>query len=114
MENEQDKKDGQDEGGGEEVPLCPGCMEPVDKLSYYCPRCGEASGQLTPYIPFVNIRYNYSFYNKLWRRIWYERCGIAMKLLAAGMIIFFVPVMLVGLPFMAWEKIQRSRDRKST
>ena len=35
-----------------ETPLRIKCLRPVDPLNYYCPHCGEATGQLTPYIPF--------------------------------------------------------------
>ena len=42
---------------GQEGPVCLKCMKPVDPLEYYCPYCGEASGQLTTYLPFVNLQW---------------------------------------------------------
>lgn len=42
---------------GAATPICIRCMKPVDPLGYYCPHCGEACGQLTQYLPFVNLRW---------------------------------------------------------
>ncbi len=36
----------------------PGGLVSVDPLRYYC-KCGEPVGQFTPYIPSVNIRFNF-------------------------------------------------------
>lgn len=52
------------------VPLCIGCLEPVAPLTHYCGKCGECVGQLSPYIPFVNIPYYARFFGKLWKRVW--------------------------------------------
>ena len=65
-----ESKDIKVEGEGAEVPLCLGCMEPVDPLSYYCSKCGEASNQLTQYIPFVNIRWAARIWGRAWRQVW--------------------------------------------
>ena len=91
---------------GEGQPLCPSCLEPVNPIDYYCPKCGAATGQLTPYIPFVNIRFNYSIYGRLWQKVWYEKTGLLMKIFSLALIVLFVPVMLVGLPFVAWDKLK--------
>ena len=88
----------------EPQPLCLGCLEPIDPLHYYCPKCGEASGQLTPYIPFVNIRYNNSIFIRMWHKLWHEKTGVWMKIVSFALIVLFVPIMLIGLPFVLWDK----------
>jgi hypothetical protein len=45
---------------GEGTPVCIKCFRPVDPLAHYCPNCGGATGQLTHYLPFVNIRWQAS------------------------------------------------------
>ena len=55
---------------GQPTPVCIKCMKPVDPLLYYCPHCGEASGQLTQYIPFVNIRWQATVWGRMWRQVW--------------------------------------------
>jgi hypothetical protein len=95
-------------------PLCPGCLEPIDPLNYYCPKCGHASGQLTPYIPFVNIRFNYSIFGRLWHKLWYEKTSLPMKIISAAMIVVFVPIMLIGLPFVLWEKFSSRKKQNES
>ena len=93
-----------------EIPLCLKCARPVDPLSHYCPHCGEATGQLTPYIPFVNLRMQINFYAQMWHQVWSGKVsflGCSFRLL---MIILFVPVMLLALIPMLWEKL-KSRKR---
>ena len=53
-------------------PLCLQCLAPSDPLQHYCEECGEAVGLFTPYIPFVNIRFNYSVFGRLWKTLWYD------------------------------------------
>jgi hypothetical protein len=52
-------------------PLCPNCLQPCDKLSYYCNNCGshQAINPLTAYMPFQNIRYNYGGIGVMWRSL---------------------------------------------
>jgi hypothetical protein len=96
--------------GGEGTPVCLKCLRPIDPAAYYCPKCGAASSALTPYIPFVNIRYNYSIFGRLWRKVWYEKSGLLMKLFGLFLIIVCVPIMLIGLPFVLWRKIRGKPD----
>jgi hypothetical protein len=100
----------EDESQTENQPLCPSCLEPVNPLNYYCPKCGEA-GQLTPYIPFVNIRFNYSIFGRLWHKVWYEKTSLLMKIVSSAVIILFVPVMLIGVPFVIWDKLFKHKTR---
>jgi hypothetical protein len=55
------------------VPVCWGCLTPVDPLQHYCHACGTATGQFTPNIPFVNIPFSVSLLDRLWTRIWFPR-----------------------------------------
>ena len=82
------------------MPLCLNCLEPYDPLLHYCPKCGAAVGQLTPNIPFVNIRYQCEFWGRLWKRIWsQEPGGVFIRVFGIIMILVCVPIMLVGIPF---------------
>lgn len=97
----------------EEQPLCLRCLAPIRPLQHYCEKCGEAVGRFTPYIPFVNIRFNFSIFDKLWHRLWYDReRSIMSKAFYLLLIIATVPIMLVGLPFLLWAKI-RSHTRSA-
>lgn len=101
---------GTGEGDGvKEQAVCVRCFEPVDSRDYYCPKCGEASGQLTPYLPFINIRYNYSIFVRLWQKVWYEKCGLLMKAFSLFLIVCYVPIMLVGVPFVVWDKVVKRK-----
>jgi len=55
------------------VPLCWGCLTPVDPRQHYCHRCGTAVGQLTPNLAFVNIPFGVSLVDRLWTRLWFPR-----------------------------------------
>lgn len=91
-----------DEGDGS--PVCITCLKPVDRGEYYCPYCGEAVGQLTPYLPFVNIRWYVNTWGKIWRQVWSRDVSIPGRLLSFIMIVFYVPYMLIGLLFIRKNK----------
>jgi hypothetical protein len=103
----------------EATPVCPNCLEPIDPLDHYCKNCGEASGTFTPYIPYVNIHYNFSIFSRMWQHVWYEenvwwvgRIFNFLLILLVG--IAYVPVMLlvfiVGLPFTLFRKRPTNSD----
>jgi len=98
-------------GEQEEQPVCLQCLTPVDLLEYYCSNCGYASGQITPYLPYENIYYNYSAFCKLWKRLWYEKTSITMKIVGFALIVQHAPIMFVGIPFVLWIKIRRPTAR---
>lgn len=97
------------------TPLCARCLEPFDPLQHYCAQCGDAVGQLTPYIPFVNIAWTYSFLDIMWRRLWLDR-GLSRARRAlycigvAVNIIVLAPacLLLLAIP-MWWSKRRRLR-----
>ena len=96
------------------TPVCLKCLEPIDPLTHYCSNCGEATGNLTPYIPFVNIPYNYSIFGRMWNKFWYDKeVSIASKGLYFFLIIFLAPIMIVGLPFVLWNKYKKSDSGSS-
>ena len=95
-------------------PACPHCLTPFSEADYYCQNCGEAVGQLTGYIPFVNIRFIANFYGKLWRKGWYGKSAwFGTRLFCLVLVFAFAPIMLIGLPFVLWEYLQRRRSKSS-
>jgi hypothetical protein len=83
-------------------PVCPNCFQPCNPLRNYCENCGsnDAINPLAPYLPFVNIRFNYGGFVKMWRGIRRRDVPVLRKWLYLFMIIVFAPVVLViGLPF---------------
>jgi hypothetical protein len=98
----------QDESGEqiEEIPLCLRCASPVDPLNHYCPNCGEATGQLTPCIPFVNLRMQVTFWVQAWYQIWSRRTPFVWRCLLLVMIFLLFPMMTFALPFLLWDKFK--------
>lgn len=84
---------------GQETPVCLKCMEPVDRLEYYCPHCGEACNQLTPYLPFVNLQWAATGWGRVWRQMWSGDTSIKGRIFRLFMIVWNVPFLLVGLLF---------------
>ena len=71
-----------------DTPVCVNCLTPVAGANqHYCPKCGSVTGELTRYIPFVNIRFNYSALGTLWRRIGTKETPLAGKVTAAILIL---------------------------
>jgi hypothetical protein len=81
------------------TPVCIRCFKPIDPLSHYCPNCGEATGQLTQYLPFVNIPWQASVWGRMWRQVWSCEISFPGRIFRLFMIIWNVPIMLIGLFF---------------
>jgi hypothetical protein len=92
-----------------EIPLCLRCMQPVDPLAHYCPNCGQAVGQLTPYIPYVNIPWETRIWGQMWEQVWSKKTSLAGRLVRLLMIVWNVPVMLLGLIPILWHRFKRER-----
>ncbi len=91
------------------VPLCLHCLQPYDPLRHYCRKCGAAVGQLTPYIPFVNIGYQCEFWSQLWIKLWSPDEGHAFtRVLAIPLILLCAPIMLLGLPYAILRRLRRA------
>ncbi len=99
METTDNKPIEVNEDDSEGTPICLRCFQRIDPLQYYCSNCGGASGQFTQYIPFVNIRWQASVWIQMWRQIWSSDTSIPGKVLRILMIIWNVPIMLIGLIF---------------
>jgi hypothetical protein len=99
---------------GEGTPLCIRCCRPVDKLQYYCPHCGEATGQLTQYLPFVNIRWQATVWGRVWRQVWSHNVSFWGRILRLLMIIWQVPIMLIGLLFGVNQKPEQDQPQNDT
>jgi hypothetical protein len=99
------------------LPLCPKCLKPCQPLAYYCDNCGsnDAINPLTPYIPFLNIRFNYDIFCTMWRKIWYEKNTPAVgKFFYLLMFIVYAPIVLmVGLLLFLIYKIPQKQVRKA-
>lgn len=90
-------------------PLCPNCLQPCDPLQYYCPNCGsnQPINPLTPYIAFVNIRFNYDIFLTMWRKTFCEKqTTIPGRIFFLITLAIFLPTFLiVGLPIWIIVKI---------
>ena len=93
-------------------PVCLKCLKPCHPLQYYCDKCdsNNAINPLTPYIGFVNIRFNYDIFLTMWRRIFHDRdTSVAARLFYLCMLTMLVPMILVmGLPLLLVFIIPRS------
>ncbi len=83
----------------EEVPVCIRCFRPVDPVAHYCPHCGAATGTFTHYLPFVNIPWQASVWGQTWRQMRSPEVSWPGRLFRLFMIVWNVPVMLIGLLF---------------
>jgi len=99
-------------------PVCPKCFEPCNRLQYYCDKCssGDAINPLTPYMPFMNIRFNYDIFLTMWRKTWYDKyISMGKRLFYLLMITMLAPLLLVvGIPLLIAFGINNSKLRKIT
>ena len=99
-------------------PVCVQCLEPCHPLQHYCANCDSNAviNPLTPYMPFLNIRFNYGGFCIMWRKIWYDKdTSIKRQWFYLFMIVAFAPIMLVlGLPFSITAIIKNTRLRRTT
>jgi hypothetical protein len=103
----------EEEGDG--TPVCIRCFRPVHPLHHSCPHCGEAVGQFTQYIPFVNLRWQVSVWGRMWQQVWSHNVSFMGRLLRLLMIIWNVPILLlIGLPFKIIQKSKKKRRRQDT
>ncbi|MCK5612380.1 hypothetical protein KAR91_61480 [Candidatus Pacearchaeota archaeon] len=113
MDNEM--TNGQDKTAAEEVPVCSNCFRPYDDaLEYYCPHCesNEAANPLTPYIPYVNIRFNVGVAGKMWRRFQHrQNATIARRLLDLLILLLYCPLLILATPFVVYAKWKNHKQR---
>jgi len=107
-----EQKEIPEEGDG--TPVCIKCFKPVDPLAYYCSNCGGATGQFTHYLPFVNIRWQASVWGQAWRQIWSREVSIPGRLFRVIMIVWNVPIMLIGLLFRSNRGTEKEQCQHNT
>ncbi|MCP3965012.1 MAG: hypothetical protein GY750_10575 [Lentisphaerae bacterium] len=105
-------------------PVCPKCLTPIDSpFRHYCSKCGEAVGEYTRYIPFVNIQFNYSIFGTVWKNIKSPENSLGKRIFYYAIIIILAPIMPVVILFI-WlisgiinlfkHKNRSSRDKKES
>lgn len=113
METQSEEQDiPEDEGDG--TPVCLKCFQPVNPLYNYCPDCGGATGNFTHYLPFVNIRWQASVWGQAWRQVWFPDVSILGRLFRFIMIVWMVPIMLIGLLFKSSHEIDELHCKHGT
>lgn len=100
-----------EEGSG--TPVCVQCFQPVDPLQNYCANCGGATGNFTHYLPFVNIRWQASVWGQAWRQIWSPGISFPGRLFRFLMIVWNVPIMLIGLLFRSGGSIENEPGQET-
>jgi len=95
---------------GEGTPVCIRCFRPADPLAHYCPNCGAATGQFTHYLPFINIRWQASVWGQAWRQLWSREVSVPGRLFRLFMIVWNVPIMLLGLLFKSSREIVNNQS----
>jgi hypothetical protein len=99
------------------LPLCPQCLKTVDPLDYYCPHCGsdEVINPLAAYMPFVRIRYMYSAFGKMWRKLWDGEAGFFMSIVYILLFINLAPILLVvGTPIISYKFLTNKKSHYSS
>ena len=95
------------------TPLCTGCGRPVEGDGYYCPHCGAAVRNVTPYVPYVNIPFNYAPLGSLSEDAGTGGHGVVHWLMFAVFSIILLPIYAIGLPFILAEWIRNRKKRRS-
>jgi len=109
---EKEKENNKSKSQEEEIPLCLNCLQPVNPLHHYCPNCGRAVGQLTPIMPYESIRWQVDIWGKMWNQLWSKEISVTGKLFRLFMIIWNVPVMLIGIIPKLWQKKEVPDDKQ--
>lgn len=95
------------------VPLCPSCLEPCNPLDNYCPYCdsNEPINPLASYMPFVDLRFRCGMIGSLWRKIWVSDTKFFIRIIyLLTFIVFFHFFLLIGLPFVIYEKMTTRKE----
>ena len=101
-----------DELGLDAIPLCPKCLKPVDPQDYYCPHCdsNEPINPLAAYMPFVRIRYMYSVFGTMWRKMWNGETGLFASILFILLIINYAQTLLIiGTPVASYKLLKNAK-----
>jgi len=74
--------------------ICLKCGTEVKAGQYYCPECNNATGKYVPYLPFVNIPFNYSMHQNLWTKLKSKDVSLLYKIIVIIFIILTAPIMI--------------------
>jgi ribosomal protein L40E len=85
--------------------ICLKCGAEVKPGQYYCSKCNHATGKYVPYLPFVNIRFNYSMHSTLWSHLKSKDHNIFYKLIVIFFILCTAPIMIIGYLFILPGKL---------
>lgn len=97
----------------EGVPCCTGCARPYVRGQYYCTHCGTGVGNITPYVPYVNIRFNYGPFAGIWQGLKGDgEIGYGRWIVYVVIVLLVWPIVLIALPFMLAEWLRAGRARK--
>ncbi|MDD5458224.1 MAG: hypothetical protein PHF37_02385 [Phycisphaerae bacterium] len=92
------------------MPVCPNCLSECSPLQEYCDKCGSPSAinPLTPYLPFVNIRFNYGGLLRMWGNVTANRrISFVGKFFNLLILLVVAPiVILIALPFWLFNWIR--------
>jgi hypothetical protein len=99
-----------DDLGPDAKPLCPACLRPVEtSLYYYCPYCGssEPINPLTAYMPWVRLRYMYSIFGTMWRKLWQGKTNPFLAAVFVVLIFALAPIIFIaGAPVMLYRLLK--------
>jgi hypothetical protein len=85
--------------------ICLNCGTEVKGGQYYCPKCNNATGKYVPYLPFVNIPFNYSMHQNLWSKLKSKDVSFIYKLILILFIICTAPIMIIVYLIHAFIKL---------
>jgi len=86
-------------------PVCLRCFEPTKLGVNYCEECGAATGQYTEYLPYVNIAWQVTGYERLLRGVWADpEASLFLRGLRLLAVVALAPVALFVLPWCRWRR----------
>lgn len=79
--------------------ICLKCGTETKTEQYYCSKCNNATGKYVPYLPFINIQFNYSMHQSLWSKLKSKDVNYLNKAIIVLFIIFTEPFMIIAFFF---------------
>jgi hypothetical protein len=105
------RSDSVEQGADQGVPVCHGCFTPIDPSTNYCAKCGSAVGQHTEYVPFVNIAWLASGYDRLRRSTWSTNGSVFAGVISMFATLLLAPILLYGMLFKWLAERLRARQQ---
>jgi hypothetical protein len=93
------KSDGSRSPSDPGTPVCVHCFTLIDPSTSYCAGCGSAVGQYTEYVPFVNIAWQASGYDRLRRSTWPAAGGVVARIVGVFATLLLAPILLLRFGF---------------